>query len=140
MPRSRPNRRDYVTVQLQRMLGKKNQPPTLIADDPLPTEQNTSGEIENGTSSTEPKQFRTPSIPSASIAKQPDLWRKRDIDSSVIPENDLETKPSVKPPLPPKDGHLGGTQDVTLPSIQVHLPENQTQYPPKEQVQYNPSR
>ena len=140
MPRSRPNRRDYVTVQLQRMMGKKNKPPTLIADDPLPTEQNTSGEIDNGTSSTEPKQFRTPSIPSASIAKQPDLWRKRDLDAGVIPENDLEIEPSVKPPLPPKNGNQGGAQDITLPSIQVHIPGNQPQYPPKEQVQNSPSR
>ena len=140
MPRSRPNKRDYVTVQLQRMMGKKNKAPTLIDDDPLPTKQNTPEDIENNTSSTEPKAFRPPSIPSASIAKQPDLWRKRDLDSGVVRENDLESTSNVKPPLPPKDGNLRGAQGINLPSIQVHITENQPQYPPKEQVQYNPSK
>ena len=42
MPRSRPNKRDYVTVQLQRMMGKKTKAPVLIPDDQLPSEPNAS--------------------------------------------------------------------------------------------------
>ena len=140
MPRSRPNRRDYVTVQLQRMMGKKNKAPNLIPDEPVPNQQNTSGESDKGETISETKQFRTPSIPSASIAKQPDLWRKRDNDAGIVSENDLTNSSTVKPPLPPKNPNLNETQDITLPSIQIQLTENQSQYPQKEQVQYNSSR
>ena len=140
MPRSRPNRRDYVTVQLQRMMGKKNKTPNLVPDEPAPNQQHTSEESDKGETASETKQFRTPSIPSASIAKQPDLWRKRDHDTGIVSENDLTNCSSVKPPLPPKNPNLNETQDITLPSIQIQLTENQPQYPPKEHVQYNSSR
>ena len=140
MPRSRPNRRDYVTVQLQRMMGKKSKAPTLIPDEPVPNEQNTSGNTYIGKTLSESKQFRTPSIPSASIAKQPDLWRKRDHDPGVLHENNVLNAPIAKPPLPPKNENINATQDITLPSIQIEISENQPPYPPKEQVQYNSSR
>ena len=140
MPRSRPNRRDYVTVQLQRMMGKKNKAPHLGPDEPVPNQQNISGESDTGETTSETKQFRTPSIPSASIAKQPDLWRKRDHDTGIVSENDLTNSSGAKPPLPPKNPNLNETQDITLPSIQIQLTENQPQYLPKEQVQHNSSR
>ena len=110
MPRSRPNKRDYVTVQLQRMMGKKTKAPVLIPDDQLPTEPNTSTSATNDQSAPETKPFRTPSIPSAAVAKQPDLWRKRDQNSGVTNENDLSNSPRVGPPLPPKNENLNRTQ------------------------------
>ena len=140
MPRSRPNKRDYVTVQLQRMMGKKTKAPVLIPDDQLPSEPNASASAANDHSTNETKPFRTPSIPSATVAKQPDLWRKRDHNSGITNETDLSIIPSVGPPLPPKNENINRTQDITLPSIQIQMTDHQPQNPPKEQVQYNTSR
>ena len=140
MPRSRPNKRDYVTVQLQRMMGKKTKAPVLIPDDQLPTDLNESASATNDQSATETKPFRTPSIPSAAVAKQPDLWRKRDQISDTTNETNLSNHHSVGPPLPPKNENFNRTQDITLPSIQIQMTDHQPQNPPKEQVQYNASR
>ena len=140
MPRSRPNRRDYVTVQLQRMMGKKSKPTTLIVDDPIPSEQNASDEQQNGQSSSEGKTFRPPSIPSASVADQPEIWRRHDCNPGFTPGNESVTATQSKPRVPPRDENTRIIQESSLPSIQVHIPEGELRYSTEERVQHNPSR
>ena len=137
MPRSRPNKRDYVTVQLQRMMGKGNKKTTLILDDPATNDQISTNEQQPSQSTTEQKPFRTPSIPSASVANQPDLWRRRD-PQSMASEDDTKSKDKVSGAT--VDTNSNGKQDITLPSIQVEIPDEQIRYPAQEVVQNNPSR
>ena len=137
MPRSRPNKRDYVTVQLQRMMGKGNKKTTLILDDPATNDQISTSEQQPSQSTTETKPFRTPSIPSASVANQPDLWRRRDPLSGTT-ENDAKSKDNVSGAT--VLSNTNGKQDITLPSIQVEIPDDQIRYPAQEVVQNNPSR
>ena len=140
MPRSRPNRRDYVTVQLQRMMGKKNKPPTLIVDDPVTSEQNTADEQQSGQSSSEPKTFRTPSIPSASVAAQPDIWRRHDYNPGFTAVNESATEIQSKPQVPLRDTDSRNVQETSLPPIQVHISDGEQRYSTEERVQHNPSR
>ena len=137
MPRSRPNKRDYVTVQLQRMMGKGNKKTTLILDDPATNDQISTSEQQPSQSTTETKPFRTPSIPSASVANQPDLWRRRDPQSMTF-QNDTESKDEVSGAAGVKNSN--GKQDITMPSIQVEIPDDEIRYPAQEVVQNNPSR
>ena len=134
MPRSRPNKRDYVTVQLQRMMGKKSKPTTLIFDDPLPSD-----EQQNGQSSSEGKTFRPPSIPSASVADQPDIWRRHDPNPGFTPGNESSTAAQSKPNrVPMRDENT--VQESNLPSIHVHIPEGESRHSTEERVQHNHSR
>ena len=137
MPRSRPNKRDYVTVQLQRMMGKGNKKTTLILDDPATNDQISTNEQQPSQSTTETKPFRTPSIPSASVANQPDLWRRRDPQSMTF-QNDTESKDEVSGAAGVTNSN--GKQDITMPSIQVEIPDEEIRYPAQEVVQSNPSR
>ena len=137
MPRSRPNKRDYVTVQLQRMMGKGNKKTTLILDDPATNDQISTSEQQPSQSTTETKPFRTPSIPSASVANQPDLWRRRDPQSMTF-QNDTESKDEVSGAAGVTNSN--GKQDITMPSIQVEIPDDEIRYPAQEVVQNNPSR
>ena len=137
MPRSRPNKRDYVTVQLQRMMGKGNKKTTLILDDPATNDQISTSEQQPSQSTTETKPFRTPSIPSASVANQPDLWRRRDPQSMTF-QNDTESKDEVSGAAGVTNSN--GKQDITMPSIQVEIPDDEIRYPSQEVVQNNPSR
>ena len=139
MPRSRPNRRDYVTVQLNRMLGKKDKPKTLILDDPIQDEPSTQDKTTDQLPLGE-KTFRTPSIPSASVANQPDIWRRR--DNNPLPDLKNETSNSSKGKrqfLLDATSSIS-TQDNSFPSIQVQEPESQNQQMSPERVQYNSSR
>ena len=131
MPRSRPNKRDYVTVQLQRMMGKGNKKTTLILDDPATNDQISTNEQQPSQSTTEQKPFRTPSIPSASIANQPDLWRRRDAQS-MASEDDTKSKDKVSGATVANNSN--GKQDTTLPSIQVEIPDDQIRYPTYHRV------
>ncbi len=81
MPRDRPNRRDYVTIQLQRMMGKKSKPVTILDDGEKARGQNVpnqSTQVEWSPPQVDNKTFRAPSIPSASIAERPDEWRRKE--------------------------------------------------------------
>ena len=137
MPRSRPNKRDYVTVQLNRMMGKGNKKTTLILDDPATNDQISTDEQQPSQSTKETKPFRTPSIPSATVANQPDLWRRRDPEHMAV-QNDTKSKDKVSGAT--VDTNSNGKQDITLPSIQVEIPDDQIRYPAQEVVQNNPSR
>ena len=115
MPRNRPNRRDYVTIQLQRMIGKKSSKPALVPGDELqnnvPPELPPKSEEDK---STKPKPFRPPSIPSASVAEQPDKWRRgklgesgntSSIEITVLPPDPADaTGTPALPPLPTQTG------------------------------------
>ena len=137
MPRSRPNKRDYVTVQLQRMMGKGNKKTTLILDDPATNDQISTSEQPPSQSTTETKPFRTPSIPSAAVANQPDLWRRRDPEPMAF-QNDTESKDKVSGTAGITNSN--GMQDIIMPSIQVEIPDEEIRYPAQEVVQNNPSR
>ena len=137
MPRSRPNKRDYVTVQLQRMMGKGNKKTTLILDDPATNDQISTNEQQPSQSTTEQKPFRTPSIPSANVANQPDLWRRRDPEPTAV-QNDTKFKDKVSEATEVTNSN--GKQDITMPSIQVEIPDEEIRYPAQEVVQNNPSR
>ena len=140
MPRSRPNKRDYVTVQLQRMMGKNTKPVALVTDDPIGNEQNVPDETQTSQQSSEAKTFRTPSIPSASVAEKPEKWRRREYNPGFIAENESSATPHAKPPAQPDLANSHSIQATDLPSIQVQIPEEGVQYPSPEHVQYNPSR
>ena len=140
MPRSRPNRRDYVTVQLNRMLGKSTKSTTLIVDDPVASDQNPSDEQQNGQSSSEAKTFRPPSIPSASVADQPDIWRRHDNNPGFTPGNESDTAAQSKPRVPLRDENSHSIQESAVPSIQVNIPEGELRYSTEERVEHNPSR
>ena len=137
MPRSRPNKRDYVTVQLQRMMGKGNKKTTLILDDPVTNDKVSTNEQPTSQSTTETKPFRTPSIPSATVANQPDLWRRRDPEPIAV-QNHTISKDKVSGASGITNSN--GKQDNTLPSIQVEMPDEEIRYPAQEIVQNNPSR
>ena len=137
MPRSRPNKRDYVTVQLQRMMGKGNKKTTLILDDPATNDQISTDEQQPSQSTTETKPFRTPSIPSATVANQPDLWRRRDPEHMAV-QNDTKSKDNVSGAAEVTNSN--GKQEITMPSIQVEIPDEEIRYPAQEVVQSNPSR
>ena len=140
MPRSRPNRRDYVTVQLQRMMGKKSKQVALVADDPIANEQNVPDEPQTSQPSSDAKPFRTPSIPSASVAEQPEKWRRHDHNPGFIAENEFASAAHAKSPVQLDMAHVHNRQEIDLPSIQVEIPEDNNHYPPVERVQHNPSR
>lgn len=134
MPRDRPNRRDYVTIQLNRMLGKKSKPVTILDDGENAQGQTVSSEktgtVEWSPPQVDNKAFRAPSIPSASIADRPDQWRRKEantnsgsmIETSLANENAQNT---------PK---ISITHEETddFHAIVVNQP--------MEQVQPNPSR
>ena len=137
MPRSRPNKRDYVTVQLNRMMGKGNKKTTLILDDPATNDQISTDEQQPSQSTTETKPFRTPSIPSATVANQPDLWRRRDPEHMAV-QNDTKSKDNVSGAAEATNSN--GKKGITMPSIQVEIPDEDIRYPAQEVVQSNPSR
>ena len=140
MPRSRPNRRDYVTVQLQRMMGKKSKPAALVTDDPTPNEQSLPAETQKAQSLSENKPFRTPSIPSASVAKQPDIWRRLDNNPGFVAENESATTAHTRSPKQSDVSNSQNIRETDLPSIQIQIAEERAQHPAEERVQYNPSR
>ena len=137
MPRSRPNKRDYVTVQLNRMMGKGNKKTTLILDDPATNDQISTDEQQPSQSTTETKPFRTPSIPSATVANQPDLWRRRDPEPMAV-QGDTKSQDKISGAAEVTNSN--GKQDITMPSIQVEIPDEEIRYPAQEVVQNNPSR
>ena len=105
MPRDRPNRRDYVTIQLQRMMGKKSKPVTILDDGEKAAGQNVpnqSTQVEWSPPQVDNKTFRAPSIPSASIADRPDQWRRKEaspeggsINETSLAQENAQTTPQI---------------------------------------------
>ena len=134
MPRDRPNRRDYVTIQLNRMLGKKSKPVTILDDGENAQGQAVSSEktgtVEWSPPQVDNKTFRAPSIPSASIADRPDQWRRKESNSKGGSINETS---------------LAHENAQTTPQISITHEETDEFHAiavnqPIEQVEPNPSR
>ena len=134
MPRDRPNRRDYVTIQLNRMLGKKSKPVTILDDgenaqgEAVSSEK--TGTVEWSPPQVDNKTFRAPSIPSASIAERPDQWRRIEANTKGGSINETSFA----------HGNAQATTQISITHEETDDFHAIVVNQPIEQVQPNPSR